>query len=215
MRHEVTREEVSNDGGQTWEPTGNKEDKIIAYRSMHCGFISGYTDDEYDSEYIDTKAVRNANLTFENVDGEPNIKTDADGYVTDFEYTTASDDDPVMFNGNTTIDTVYHAFKTTGARNFKIVMKAYCDGNDQVYRGGDDDNLVNLFTLRGESGGSVTYNDGFSFRLSKSVKTKLAINGNAQGEPIGKGLSIDDDGTHLWYFKIIYLIYFLIGKNET
>lgn len=205
VRHEVTKEQISNDGGETWEDTGSQEDEIIAYRSMHCNFRSGYTDDEYDSEYIDTKAVRNANLIFENVDGEPNIKTDANGYVTDFEYTTASNDNPVMFNGNTSIDTVYHAFKTTGARNFKIILKAYCDGNDQVYIGGDDDNLVNLFTLRGESGGSVTYNDGFSFRLSKSAKTRLAINGNAQGVGFEKGLGIDDDGTHLWYFKIIYL----------
>ena len=109
-----------------------------------------------------------------------------------------------MFDGNTTIDTDYHAFRTNGT-NFKITMRAYCDGNDQVYREGVDDNLVNLLTVRGESGDSVTYADGFSLRMSKSEKTKLVINGNAQGQTLGKLLTINDDGTHLWCFKIYYI----------
>lgn len=202
--HEVTRMQISNDGGETWEDTQNTEDEITAYHSIYCNFLSGDTDDDYDSVFIDKQTLSGADLTFVNVEGAPNIKTDASGYVTSFEYTAASDDDPVMFNGNTTIDTDYHAFRTNGT-NFKITMRAYCDGNDQVYREGADDNLVNLLTVRGESGGSVTYTDGFSLRMSKSEKTKLVINGNAQGQTLGKSLTINDDGTHQWCFKIYYI----------
>lgn len=203
-RHEVTKKQISNDGGTTWIDAGESEDKVVESNSMYCGFISGDTDSDYDSAFIDTQALSGADLTFVNVEGAPNIKTDASGYVTSFEYTAASDDDPVMFNGNTTIDTDYHAFRTNGT-NFKITMRAYCDGNDQVYREGADDNLVNLLTVRGESGGSVTYTDGFSLRMSKSEKTKLVINGNAQGQTLGKSLTINDDGTHQWCFKIYYI----------
>ena len=204
--HMIYKKQVSYDDGETWADTDplQTKDEILAYNSIYCGFISGDTDDEYDSTYIDTRALSGADLTFTNVEGAPNIKTDADGYVTEFSYTDASDDSPVMFNGNTTIDTDYHAFRTNGT-NFKITLRAYCDGNDQVYRDGADDNLVNLFTLRGESGGSVTYADGFSFRISKTAKTRLSINGNAQGTGFDRGLGIDDDGSHLWYFKIYYI----------
>jgi hypothetical protein len=206
-RHEITKEQISNDGGATWEDTGNQEDDVVVYDSIHCGFVSGDTDDEYDSSYIDTKALKNADLTFVNEEGKPNIKTDADGYVTEFTYTDATDDSPVMFNGTSTVDTDYHAFKTDGARNFEIIIKAYCDGNDQVYKAKPtypDDNMVNLFTLRGESGGSVTYADGFSFRIAKGNKDRMVINGNAQGTALGNPYVVDD-GTHLWYWRITYI----------
>ena len=103
--HEVTRMQISNDGGETWEDTQNTEDEITAHHSIYCNFLSGDTDDDYDSVFIDTQALSGADLTFVNVEGAPNIKTDASGYVTSFEYTDASDDSPVMFDGNTTIDT--------------------------------------------------------------------------------------------------------------
>ena len=77
-----------------------------------------------------------------------------------------------------------------------------------MYRSGDDDNMVNLFTLRGESGGSVTYADGFSFRISKNQKMNLIVNGNAQGVGFNNPYIVDD-GTHLWYFKIRYINGFL------
>lgn len=205
LRYELFEEQYSDDGGQTWHSFEPKvySAKTIAEKSIECGFLSGDTDNEYDSAYIDEGGLINADLTFVNVEGAPNIKTDASGYVTSFEYTSASDDDPVMFNGNTTIDTDYHAFRTNGT-NFKITMKAYCDGNDQVYREGADDNMVNLLTVRGESGGSVTYADGFSFRISKTKKMNLVVNGNAQGVGF-ENPYIVDDGTHLWNFKIYYI----------
>jgi hypothetical protein len=205
LRYESLEEQYSDDGGKTWHSFEPKvySAKTIAERSIHCGFLSGETDDAYDSVYIDTNVLKNADLTFVNEDGMPNIKTDADGYVTEFTYTDATDDSPVMFNGNTAVDTVYHAFRTNGT-NFKIIMKAYCDGNDQVYREGADDNMVNLFTLRGESGGTVTYADGFSFRISKTEKNRMVINGNAQGTSLGNK-KVADDGTHLWYWKITYI----------
>ena len=202
-RHEVTKKQISNDGGATWTDAGETEDKVVEFSSMYCDFTSGNTDSDYDSAFIDTQALSGADLTFVNADGAPNIKTDASGYVTSFEYTAASDDNPVMFNGSTTIDTDYHAFRTNGT-NFKITMKAYCDGNDQVYREGDDDNMVNLLTVRGESGGSVTYADGFSFRISKKSKMNLVVNGNAQGTSF-ENPYIVDDGTHMWNFKIYYI----------
>lgn len=202
-RHEVTKKQISNDGGTTWIDAGESEDKVIEFSSMYCDFTSGNTDSDYDSAFIDTQALSGADLTFVNVDGKPNIKTDARGYVTSFEYTAASDDSPVMFNGSTTIDTDYHAFRTNGT-NFKITMKAYCDGNDQVYREGADDNMVNLLNVRGESGGSVIYADGFSFRISKKNKMNLVVNGNAQGKGFENPFIVDD-GTHLWNFKIYYI----------
>ena len=202
-RHEVTKKQISNDGGETWTDTQETEDEVVEFNSMYCGLISGDTDSDYDSAFIDTQALSGADLTFVNADGAPNIKTDASGYVTSFEYTEASDDNPVMFNGSTTIDTDYHAFRTNGT-NFKITMKAYCDGNDQVYKAGDDDNMVNLLTVRGESGGSATYTDGFSFRISKTAKLNLVVNGNAQGTGF-QNPYIVDDGTHLWNFKIYYI----------
>ena len=201
--HEVTRMQISNDGGETWEDTQNTEDEITAYHSIYCNFLSGDTDDDYNSVFIDKQTLSGADLTFVNVEGAPNIKTDASGYVTSFEYTAASDDSPVMFNGSTTIDTDYHAFRTNGT-NFKITMRAYCDGNDQVYRGGDDDNMVNLLTVRGESGGSVTYADGFSLRIARGQKMNLVVNGNAQGTGLGNNYIVDD-GTHQWCFKIYYI----------
>jgi len=206
-RHEVTKEQISNDGGVTWEDTGNQEDEIIEYSSMYCGFLSGDTDSSYDSAYIDTQVLSGADLTFVDVEGKPNIKTDVSGYVTDFSFTDATDDNPVFFNGESAVDTVYHAFKTSGARNFEIIMKAYCDGNDQVYKAKPtypDDNMVNLFTLRGESGGSITYADGFSFRVAKANKDRMVINGNAQGTSLGNPY-VTDDGTHLWYWRITYI----------
>jgi hypothetical protein len=205
LRYELFEEQYSEDGGITWHSFNPQvfSAKTIAEKSIHCGFLSGETDDEYDSAYIDTNVLKNADLTFVNEDGMPNIKTDADGYVTEFTYTDATDDSPVMFNGSTTIDTDYHAFRTNGT-NFKITMRAYCDGNDQVYRGDDDDNMVNLLTVRGESGSSTTYADGFSLRISKSQKMNLVVNGNAQGVGFENPYVVDD-GTHLWNFKIYYI----------
>ena len=190
-------EEYSDDGGQTWHPTGAQEENMIVEHSIQCGFVSGDTEGEYDDKYIGSGNVKNADITFINVDGKPNIKTDANGQITEFTYTDATDDSPVMFNGDSEFDTAYHPF-TSGGKNFVMTMKFYVDPNDQVYKAGADDNMVNVFTARGEG----TYNYGFSFRISKAQKY-LVLNGNFSGGGFGNK-KITDDGTHMYYFEARY-----------
>lgn len=201
QQHEVTKEQISNDGGVTWEDTGTREDNIIVYNSIHCGFVSGDTDDNYDNEAIGSGELKNADVTFVNVDGKPNIKTDANGQITEFTYTDATDDSPVMFNGDSEFDTAYHPF-TSGGKDFVMTMKFYVDPNDQVYKGGADDNMVNVFTARGEIGSASDYNYGFSFRISKAQKV-LVLNGNFVGGNFGNK-AIADDTTHMYYIEARY-----------
>ena len=194
-------EEYSDDGGQTWHPTGNEQNNMIVEHSIQCGFVSGDTDDEYDDELIGSGELKNADVTFVNVDGKPNIKTDANGQITEFTYTDATDDSPVMFNGDSEFDTAYHPF-TSGGKDFVMTMKFYVDPNDQVYKGGADDNMVNVFTARGESGATSDYTYGFSFRISKAQKV-LVLNGNFVGGNFGNK-AIADDTTHMYYIEARY-----------
>jgi hypothetical protein len=193
-------EEYSDDGGQTWHPTGAQEENMIVEHSIQCGFVSGDTDDEYDDKYIGSGELKNADVTFVNVDGKPNIKTDANGQITEFTYTDATDDSPVMFNGDSEFDTAYHPF-TSGGKNFVMTMKFYVDPNDQVYKG-TEDNMVNVFTARGESGTTSDYVYGFSFRMTKAQKV-LVLNGNYVGGKFSNP-TIKDDGTHMYYLEVRY-----------
>lgn len=72
------------------------------------GSGTGTQEDPYvetGNEYDPTDAEDDASTIFVNVPGEPQITKDEDGEVTSFEYTAASDDNPVIFDSEDPLST--------------------------------------------------------------------------------------------------------------
>ena len=62
-RHEQSKEQVSYDGGNTWEDTGKIIDNLIEENSVYCGYVPP-TPGGYENQYLTFEALEDGTFTF-------------------------------------------------------------------------------------------------------------------------------------------------------
>lgn len=199
------KQQMSLNYGVTWTDTGLiRRGALLAENSVHCGFVSGDTEDDFNPEELPA----DADLLYVNVDGQPNVKTDENSAVTEFTYTDVSTEEPVTFDGEEVVDTNFFPFR--GAKDFEIIFHCRARQDEQTYYASGEtsdglnwDNLCNILEFKLERDNF----EGVGLRFSKLTPTYLALNFRKSGVSSSTNyLLAPRTGEHAdeWNFKITY-----------
>lgn len=109
----------------------------------------------------------NSTIIYTAVEGSPQVSTDEDGNITDFEFTNVSSSNPLTVTENNTIDTGFIPFD--GSSDWELNMRYRWDWNDNT-----DDGSTVTTTLSCMDWSSGSLSSGFGIRHSAKKATSTS-----------------------------------------
>ena len=193
-------------GGLLFIPTSNSSyDVWMGTTADYLGYYDWTLNYITNGTYPPAVDPSGVTLVYGDIEGTPMVSTDESGYVTSFEYVDVSEETPVVFNGNSEMDTHFLPFKD--AKDFEIIFHCKAKQEEQTYRGIVDgvnwDHLANILEFKLER----EYYEGVGLRFAQNTADNLALNYRKTGESRSTNYQLpprSDEHTDEWNYRFVY-----------